>query len=327
MEEFQLPNRTFSFHSHPHSLWCTFDCFAFPDCKVLCTNQFGHGLLFDAESNRFVTMPKFHKPKSMPATLFVPTTDAEANMDGGGTIYIMETDPDPESCSSELPSDQFEALVYKPTMANPETWYSKQIPPPLFVRDPAYQHTRSRILSYAVVGGGSRSPCICISVDNAGTYCMDTVSNTWTHIGNWRLPFYGKVEYVPELELWFGFSAESRLLAAADLSTIFTMDSQPQLVSDWKEHDIPEDWEESQDPHLVNLGSGRFCVTRFFEPRGTYLEYVKNLVVLTGVNVSPHVPDDNSSGSYSDNGKVNLEVTTLKSRYHMSNGTTIEAVY
>jgi hypothetical protein len=53
----------------------------------------------------------------------------------------------------------------------------------------------------------------------------------WTHVGEWALPFHGKVEYVPELKLWFGMSAKDGQLAVADLSTILsTTDSQPQLV-------------------------------------------------------------------------------------------------
>uniref|UniRef100_A0A0D3GUA5 Uncharacterized protein n=1 Tax=Oryza barthii TaxID=65489 RepID=A0A0D3GUA5_9ORYZ len=39
-------------------------------------------------------------------------------------------------------------------------------------------------------------------------------------VDKWTLPFQGKVEYVPELKLWFGFSAEDGCLAAANLSGV-----------------------------------------------------------------------------------------------------------
>jgi hypothetical protein len=80
-----------------------------------------------------------------------------------------------------------------------------------------------------LTAGGSH--IICISTKGAGTNCFDTVRHMWTHVGEWALPFHGKVEYVPELKLWFGMSAKDGQLAAADLSTILsTTDSQPQLV-------------------------------------------------------------------------------------------------
>jgi hypothetical protein len=55
---------------------------------------------------------------------------------------------------------------------------------------------------------------------------LDTVSNTW-EVDDRMLPFYGKVESVPELKLWFGLSSEVGPLGAGDLSLT---DSQPQLA-------------------------------------------------------------------------------------------------
>jgi hypothetical protein len=106
---------------------------------------------------------------------------------------------------------------------------------------------------------------ICVSVKGVGTYCLHAATQTWTEVGKWTLPFHGRVEYVPEFNLWFGLSAESQDLAAADLSSL---DYQPQLLGPWKELEPPEEWKECKDSQLVNLGSGKFCIARFFHPIG-----------------------------------------------------------
>jgi hypothetical protein len=88
----------------------------------------------------------------------------------------------------------------------------------------------------------------------------------WTHVGEWALPFHGKVEYVPELKLWFDMSANDGQLAAANLSTILsTIDSQLQLVGAWKELEPPlvSGWMEMQKPQLASLGSGNFFSRSF----------------------------------------------------------------
>ncbi|GJN33088.1 hypothetical protein PR202_gb21651 [Eleusine coracana subsp. coracana] len=94
-----------------------------------------------------------------------------------------------------------------------------------------------------------------------GTYCLDTAGGyTWSKVGDWTLPFRGKVEYVPELKLWFGLSAYGQQLAAADLSNL---DSQPQIMGAWEELiNRLEEWRERPDAQIVNMGSGRFCVAR-----------------------------------------------------------------
>jgi hypothetical protein len=137
------------------------------------------------------------------------------------------------------------------------------------------------------------------------------------------LPFFsGKLEYVPELKLWFGLSAEPsrRLLAAADL---ISSDSQPQLIGDWNEFAPPEGWLEYQEPQLVNLGSARFCISRFFHIRSmdNDNEVIDSVVVFTGVEVMP--VGHNGDG----NGKVKLRMEKHKSRCCVSGSTMICSIF
>uniref|UniRef100_A0A0E0DXT1 Uncharacterized protein n=1 Tax=Oryza meridionalis TaxID=40149 RepID=A0A0E0DXT1_9ORYZ len=261
--------------------------------KVLCTDQSGRACLFDADTRKVDTLPSLHKPKCLPYSIFVPSADDDDNSNGGGSVYIMDT------CLSHVPRDaiqlssQFEAFVHRRSSMTP----SISIP--------------HKITSYAVVDGGSR---ICISVDGAGTYCLDMVKHTWIQIGNWTLPFIGKVEYVPELKLWFGICADNwKQFGAADLST---MDSQPQLVGSWKELEAPQAWTEMQHPHLVNLGSGRFCVARFCHSWTPTMWC--NVLSMTAINGTSNDSCNNANGS---NGKVELRMIKHNSKCHMSYGT------
>lgn len=143
----------------------------------------------------------------------------------------------------------------------------------------------------------------------ASTYCLDTASHTWSIVGDWTLSFVGKVEYVPELKLWFGISASGSEsgsgygeLAAADLSAMDS-DHQPELVGTWKENDGTSRYgwwldRTRQQPHrLAYLGSGRFCILRFFKPAD--FRSLERFAVLTGVEVTPQAHD----GSRNDGGE------------------------
>jgi hypothetical protein len=74
------------------------------------------------------------------------------------------------------------------------------------------------------------------------------------------------------------------------------------------------------------LGCGRFCVVRFFHNRthsgdpGSDVD--QNVAVFTGVEVVPCVRDANGG-----TGKVELQMIPHKSLCHVSNGTTINAVF
>jgi hypothetical protein len=173
---------------------------------------------------------------------------------------------------------------------------------------------------------------MCISVEGAGTYCMDTVKHTWRHVGEWILPFNGKVKYVPELKLWFGLSAKTNHLAATDLSA---MDDdcfqQPELLKTWMELSPPKNWWDLSNSHLVSLGSGRFCIARFFYTRhlmGYYYDQIvdNRFVVLTGVDVVPCVHD--TSSGIANGGTGDLRMIKYESKLHVPNGSgEIERVF
>uniref|UniRef100_A0A0E0DLE5 Uncharacterized protein n=1 Tax=Oryza meridionalis TaxID=40149 RepID=A0A0E0DLE5_9ORYZ len=158
--------------------------------------------------------------------------------------------------------------------------------------------------SYAVVGN-----FICISTKGIGTYCFDTVSCSWSHAGDWMLPFCGKGEYVPELKLWFGVSAKNNYApCASDLSPVVRAEP-PKPGCIWEDLNLPEVWRPCRMSDLVNLGSRRFCIIRFFQPSGNR-DYMKDqidqtIAVFSGVEV---LPDDNkAAGNGKGKGKQNAK--------------------
>ncbi|GJN11025.1 hypothetical protein PR202_ga29183 [Eleusine coracana subsp. coracana] len=282
-------------------------------------------------------MPRLHNPKRMPIFFFVHKPDVDKKHDWnlyGTSVFIMERIPELEvGCCTEKYSDQFEVFATRSLIMTTynKTWKCLQLPPPPYIREPKYfRGSCPEISSYAVLDGGAQ---VCVSVDGVGTYSLDTQNHTWIEVGKWTLPYRGKVEYVPELKLWLGFSAKNRHLAAADLSGISTMNSQPQLMDLGKEFDTPDpdEWKECKDSQLVNLGSGMFCVARFFRSRTLNGDFVgdesitsdQDLAVFTGLEVVPRVLDANGN-----DGKVGLQMTPHTSRCHTSNnGTAIGSVF
>lgn len=137
---------------------------------------------------------------------------------------------------------------------------------------------------------------ICVSSVESGACAFDTVKGEWRQAGSWALPFHGAAEYVPELGLWFGLDAidnPNHCLRAFDLSS----SSWPPVVQqDWNYLDpLPEEWVLRQ-RHLVNLGSGKFCIATSFENVERHAAaysvdsldddlVVNDLTVLTGVEV------------------------------------------
>ncbi|WVZ83747.1 hypothetical protein U9M48_030856 [Paspalum notatum var. saurae] len=291
-------------------------CFPAADRRVFSLDQSGRGLLLEADTSRLVILPRLHKPKLEPISLYIPCADdsgedLDGGGSGGGSLFIMDRIARLDVKAAPV----FEVLIYHSACSSvlSKSWHCKLLPlPPPYILGKTSRHSCLEISSYAVLKGGSQ---ICISVNGVGTYCLDTASYEWSEVGEWILPFQGKVEYVPELKLWFGFSAsKDRHLAAADLSTMDS--SQPQLLDSWKEidDDVTQEWQQIQDPQLVNLGSGRLCIARFLHTGtpncGSGNESSgQNVTVLTGVEVAI---------SYHFGRKMSLEMVKHKSRCHKS---------
>lgn len=335
METFGLPEPTPIFRACNSDAACRWRvaCYPLAQRRVLCTDQCRRNLLYDASTHEVATIPEFYRPRLNSLSLFIPNGVGEDDNNGreegredeedcqegsedegqrggggGGSLFLMEKILQPVT-------GDLEVLFYG---NGRRTSHCKLLPPPPYIHEP------SKIGSYAVVGNGSH---VCISLNGRGTYFLDTARHKWDKVGDWTLPFHGKAEYVPELKLWFGLSADAQHLIAADLSTT---DSQPQPVYVWKVFQPPEEWMEHRDAQLVNLGSGRFCIARFFRHDRDFEEdddSARDFVVLTGLEVVPQVLDGDGDGigngpqvldgnGNGGNGKAKLKMIPHKSLRH-----------
>ncbi|XP_072147547.1 uncharacterized protein [Setaria viridis] len=118
------------------------------------------------------------------------------------------------------------------------------------------------VISACTVVGDSQ---IWISTKGGGTFSFDTTSGVWSEAGDWALPFYGRVEYAPELALGFGFTSEGRQLATCDLG-VASPTSSPVLQEVWDElaPPLPPRWVPVMS-FLLPLGAGKFCVGRMVD--------------------------------------------------------------
>ncbi|KAK3138281.1 hypothetical protein QOZ80_5AG0366800 [Eleusine coracana subsp. coracana] len=148
----------------------------------------------------------------------------------GDSLYVMDSSPRPSDTMS------FEALSYgRPSGNRPgrQDRYWHALPPPPYVFEPGYE--------------------------------MQVLTNSISKAGDWLLPFLGHAEYVPEYKLWFGLSYADDKLCATDLSAA-SMTKPPKLRNHWEwedDHNPPDDWVKGM-CYVVHLGSGKFCVARFF---------------------------------------------------------------
>ncbi|KAF0923063.1 hypothetical protein E2562_003293 [Oryza meyeriana var. granulata] len=91
------------------------------------------------------------------------------------------------------------------------------------------------VTSYAVVGH-----VIVIPVREVATYCFDTANRSWSHAGDWMLPFS---EYVPDLKLWFAMSAKNRAGPPMRRRPVPVVRGEPPALGYiWEDLDLPEEW-------------------------------------------------------------------------------------
>ncbi|OQU88314.1 hypothetical protein SORBI_3002G009100 [Sorghum bicolor] len=267
-------------------------------------------------------------------------------------LYIMHGGGGGGGGGHEL---NFDVLRYAPPLRRPwskiKAWYWQPLPvppPPFFVDD---DQSAAVISGYTVVDGGKT---ICLSSDAEGaigtyylndntltvieegkrTYFLNNnIINTmacceWKRAGDWVLPFTGKAEYIPDLDLWLGFSLHSPgyLCAASNLSDMHK-DHRPMSSPIVWPDNTPKEWM-TVNAKLLSLGSGKFAVAKVFKAavraglfseRDTVVE--DEVLVLTGVELEFRGKEDNN------NSLRGLKLLQHKSIcYTCANGTAIRYV-
>ncbi|TVU41739.1 hypothetical protein EJB05_15284, partial [Eragrostis curvula] len=317
----RLPPASMSFQQFPpptDNLWPPKDMFMLlspgsSEGRILHVTEEGPGFIYDADANSTSTIPSRDGPYGYTPT-FIPIAGAGTGKEKE-VLYLLN--PHHRHLS-------FEVLDFN---EQPRKW--QPLPPPLFAN--------GSIQSFTVVDGGAT---ICVSTWSEGTHCFDMRSRRWWHAGDWRLPFIGRAEYVPQLGAWLGFSG-SRLKVCSwryDLSAswdLSDMDAQrePALQHIWEDLKQPEEEEEIKlnkrflaatisrtkswttlNAALLNLGGARFCIAKVFHERQAvslhleeYVEDGGKFVVLTGVEVLRG----------GDSGEVGLRMMKHKSKRYM----------
>uniref|UniRef100_A0A0E0JVC3 Uncharacterized protein n=1 Tax=Oryza punctata TaxID=4537 RepID=A0A0E0JVC3_ORYPU len=242
---------------------------------VLAADQKGRATIYDPLSNAVRAAPALTKPKEL----------CSVSVAVGDNLYIL----DPTSSREH----SFEALIYKPGGKTDDyggrfdrfnDWHCRSLPPPPY--EPyscSFDGAYCAVGAYAVVGGSD----IWVSTNGAGTFSFDTARHSWTKQGDWKLPFCGHAEYVPEHNLWFGLS--SNHLCTFDLAGAAKRQSPPSPRNVWEDLKTPKDWQPVTS-YLLHLGSGRFCIARFFHSKFKvsccHME-TETYGVFSGVEVEP----------------------------------------
>jgi len=337
----QLPSSRTRYDPAP--VWCV----AVSESETVFLDGNSSGtFLYDADERCVVTLPDLHESKRFPVCVSVSSAGNFGTRDD--TIYVMDRSHRRRLPETPPSSIQLQALVHRKMHTYGcylDNWRCDELPPPPYVAANGGDYF---ILSHALVGGGA-SDVICVSTSDAGTYCFDTATRSWSKAGDWALSFEGKIEHDVDLGVWVGFlhyrrkdevqrlCATADLFAAADRRRVTTLchDAARWLwADDGKDLEPPYGWYQGHGlPKLVSLGSGKFCLVQFFETRekvcsdyGQYEEVVDKFAVFTGVEVvrcggggDGKDGDDEQvgNGSADGDGAGDLRVIVHKSKRYM----------
>ncbi|KAK3159488.1 hypothetical protein QOZ80_2AG0150740 [Eleusine coracana subsp. coracana] len=275
-----LPDPVMNFYSPERSDHYGTMEFMFVDNKVVAADGTGGALMYDTDLDAVRSLPNHGKMRKF-----------SFSVAAGNNLYNIDST---RNCSANR---RFEALVYiAPTVSERPNWQWRSLPPP--PGDDDGGHDSTCIDSCAVVAGGSQILFTARASNKSCTYSFDTTKLLWGDkpLLDWALPFTGCAEYIPELaHCWFGISSKEHgnVLCAADLAAR-PDDSSPSVTA------LLDDMAAGppKECHLVSarsvyLGSGKFCIARFFNVSTTVFchetqlpHYVdEDFAILAGVEV------------------------------------------
>ncbi|CAN6166382.1 unnamed protein product [Urochloa humidicola] len=267
-----------------------------PDDRIVAADQIGRNLLYNSESDTVCTLCNLTTPKLLPISVTV-----------GSNLYILDAvlNGNRDNCFEGIMQEDNNVDDFLRSISTiREDWCRESLPPPPYAHthDNCMNNDPAHVTSYTVVGNSN----IWISKVGLGTHSFDTASRVWTKVGDWALPFYGRVHYVPKHKLWFGLSCgygEDAYMCASDLTVM-----PPTAFSIWGEPAKAE-WTHKWQ-YLVHLGRSRFCHARFYQISRPYMDRLK-FVEFTGLEVQRCEEDGN--GSF-------MVVQHRSKRYSLDNG-------
>lgn len=231
--------------------------------KIVSVNQDRHTTLCDTETSAFRIGPDLLHSKS-----FDPAWAAM-----GGRLYLINMFPDNYGTAC------FEALHFDNRI---QDWLWDLLPSPPFLDMPF--ESGCDIQSY----GAGDDKNIWISTEEKGTYTFDITTGAWCKVGEWALPFEGRVQYIPEYNLCVGFCNQSRNLCSAEL-TVEPGSKEPpahrKVLDDDVDGSMVSGWQLVRS-HLTYLGCGKFCVTRFFDTTCDLYEPRHHVAVMTAMEAT-----------------------------------------
>jgi hypothetical protein len=117
--------------------------------------------------------------------------------DGEDSMYVLDR------CPGKSAARCFEVLEPMPIFGCfMPPWRWRFLPPPPFVRQPGYEPSSTTSFTTMVHRNGCST--IYVSCDHGiGTYSLEMAhfSEIWSHLGEWKMPFHGRAQYVPEFKL------------------------------------------------------------------------------------------------------------------------------
>ncbi|CAM0943788.1 unnamed protein product [Alopecurus aequalis] len=309
-----LPPSKLRFESPPFDMGNTFEFLPFGGggARILCVNEAGGAILYDADAATVKAMPSLRESSRL-VGLQLPASFAVTHADPArpGAFYVLDgvrhsfqalVYGDPTSSSTQFPfCGELDTSPWRKwsMYSGRYAWHWRQLPPPPVHDDSdsssSFQSygdrdSRGYLQCYALLNGNT----ICVSFllpARAATYCFDTATGEWTKVGDWRLPFFSRALHVPELgdNLLFGIHGLS--FCAIDVSGAMKNESAaPVLRHDWVDVDPtpPLEWN-LHGQSVAYLGAGRFCIHRAFDikAQGGYGDWdtVDTVTMLTGVEV------------------------------------------
>ncbi|CAM0951980.1 unnamed protein product [Alopecurus aequalis] len=226
----------------------------------------GSTKLLDVDFNNVITGPPLRHGKTPNCVCFSTPHPCSYDSFDYRCLFALDLVPGSGAKSTFDVLNYFGSDPSQPLVSShylDRNWFWSELPMPPFVYDPLYSRSTKMCSSMVL---GTSTICVSSMEEGVGTYTYDTYDQEWSQAGNWVLPFHGNAEYVPELKLWFALSDSASSphgLCALDLPAMGS-ELPPELQCTWDYLDLPE-----QSPpyrrHLLNMGSGRFCIVSFFK--------------------------------------------------------------